>query len=136
MRKAFMTLPAFALAVVISVPGAAEVLSCRSLNGDIICSGSRIVSCETVNGQTLCANDADHMVQFLRARHTPGPQGHDPGDIPDEAADDDSIASNTNGGLPWTDRRVSVRRTGWSGFMLSVGQHLLRLWTESTVRRC
>lgn len=44
-------------------PAIAETLRCRSVNGNVTCSGSGAVSCQTVNGRTTCIGGNGAVVQ-------------------------------------------------------------------------
>lgn len=45
----------------------ADTLRCRSVNGNITCSGSGAVSCQTVNGRTVCVGGHGDVVQSFGA---------------------------------------------------------------------
>lgn len=132
MRKALISLPAFGLAALIGVPAAAGTLSCRSLNGNVTCSGSGAASCQTVDGRTVCTDGSGDVVQTFGGGHAPGARKRDPGNIPDDAPDGDEAAGNMSDDVPWTGPWVSVRRTDPSGSTLSLERRgaTLRLRTD------
>jgi hypothetical protein len=54
-------------------PATAESLSCRSVNGNVTCSGSGAASCQTVDGQTVCTGGNGAIRQGFGARSVTPP---------------------------------------------------------------
>jgi hypothetical protein len=50
------------------LPAAAETMQCRSVNGNVTCSGSGGMSCQTVDGRTVCVSGKGEVVQEFGAR--------------------------------------------------------------------
>jgi hypothetical protein len=53
------------IALLCAAPAFAETLNCRSLNGNVTCSGSGGASCQRVDGRTVClSGDGSVLQQF------------------------------------------------------------------------
>jgi hypothetical protein len=77
-------LPLAALILALPMASAgAESLSCRSVNGNVTCSGSGAVACQTVNGQTTCTGGNGAVVQRFGRSVAP------PVIVPDAEMDED-----------------------------------------------
>ena len=76
---------AASLAVLAAAPALAETLRCRSVNGNVTCSGSGAFSCQTVNGRTTCIGGDGAVVQQFgqTSRPTPAPPPEDEAEEPD-----------------------------------------------------
>jgi hypothetical protein len=63
MPKPFPLVFAFILTTAACASASAGTLRCRSVNGNVTCSGSGAVSCQTVNGRTVCVGGHGDVVQ-------------------------------------------------------------------------
>lgn len=99
----------------LALPAVAGSLSCRSVNGNVVCAGPGATSCQTVDGRTVCTSGDGDVVQSF---------GAPPADLPDEAAPDPDEATSAT---PSSPRRVLVQRHG-------IGRKLVvdtgRVWIE------
>jgi len=72
MSQPFRILPLAALALaVVAAPAMAGTLRCRSVNGNVTCSGDGAVSCQTVNGRTVCVGGGGSAVQSFGGSAAP-----------------------------------------------------------------
>jgi hypothetical protein len=85
MPKPFPLVFAFVLTTAACASASAGTLHCRSVNGNVTCSGSGAVSCQTVNGRTMCVGGHGDVVQsFGAGAPTPGEMRKlDPPDLDD-----------------------------------------------------
>lgn len=94
-----------ALAALLSLaPAMAETLRCRSVNGNITCSGSGAVSCQTVNGRTTCIGGNGAVMQQFG-----GPPPSEPPTITEE---DEPALEDEAPPAPRPRDRLSIERRG------------------------
>ncbi len=123
----------FVFAVILTtaafVSASAGTLRCRSVNGNVTCSGSGAISCQTVNGRTVCVGGHGDVVQSFGAG---SPPAADLDGDPDAPAGKDELDEDT---AP-ADARPQrfIERRDANGPVLSVEQSgdRLRLRTRRT----
>jgi len=105
-------------------PAMAETLRCRSVNGNITCSGSGSVSCQTVNGRTTCVGGNGAVVQQFG-----GPPSTEPPAIMDE--EDEPALEEEALSAPRSRDRLSIERRSPHAWMsLQRDGSRLRLRTD------
>jgi hypothetical protein len=116
----------------------AGTLRCRSVNGNVTCSGSGAVSCQTVNGHTVCVGGHGDVVQSFGAG-VPTPeemQKLDPPDLdggPDAQTSKDDLDEDAAPPLS-AKPQLFIERRDASGPLLSLERSgdTLRLRTPRT----
>lgn len=120
------------------MPAAAETLHCRSINGNVTCSGDGGVSCQTVNGRTTCVGGGGSVVQEFGGAPGRKMPGRDMPDEADEAPEEwprerprERPEGQSRERLQPPARSLAMERRGPAGF-LSVERDgtRLRLRTE------
>jgi hypothetical protein len=87
---------------------AADSLSCRSVNGNVVCAAPNAQSCQTVDGKTVCMSGKGDAVQIF---------GGAPPEFQDPALEEPELE------LDEATRRLLIERRGPAGRTLS-------LWRE------
>jgi hypothetical protein len=107
----------------------AESLRCRSVNGNVTCSGSGAVSCQTINGRTVCVGGHGDVVQSFGGGPAPDVQQPDQSS-PDEALGgeepDEDVAPS-----PSEKPRPFIRKNDASGAAMTVERSEGRLRLRS-----
>jgi hypothetical protein len=75
------------LATGLATSASAESLRCRSVNGNVTCSGSGAVSCQTINGHKTCVAGNGQVVQSFGGARQGFGADVDTDELDDDAAD-------------------------------------------------
>lgn len=106
----------------------AAALSCRSVNGNVVCAGPGAASCQTVDGKTVCTSGKGDVHQIFGA---PGPDHPDPSEAEPDLGGDEAGEPDVLPPVPPDPGRLVIERRGPGGRALSLWRdgHRLRIDT-------
>lgn len=107
---------------------AAGSLSCRSVNGNLVCAAPDAASCQTVDGKTVCINGSGDALQIF---------GASPTETPDALEEDEALEIEEMEGesalppVPAAPQRLVIERRGPGGRTLSLWRDGRRLHVDT-----
>jgi hypothetical protein len=120
-----------------AAPSHAEALTCRSVDGNVVCAGRGGSACQTINGRTTCVKGPDMACDRVAGRTTcsngSAVQSYGSGapsedDEDEDRAADEATAPAVPGGPAATAERLHIeRRDALSGRTLSIDRDGRRL---------